>query len=472
MLIVTLYLNNYPITTFLLALYFNMYSFFVLVTMMPLTSCAESSNYSFQSLKQQNNLIENPTKEIIGVNILHELESNISDDIENFEDLSPFCETINITDPQDCTCEYIQSLYDDFPCQHSQNNSIHEIKVNYGYKGILDKTHASLGIIAGVVGILGNLMVIHYYVKTNSSLNNCKLLICLLALCDTFFAVVYIIIEIPSFWTAKWIYGSTMCKVLFSISDLGAHLAIGVVVIIALERYYGIAKPFENPGLSRGVVVLLLLTNIAISLATTVPAYLVYENTVPTYLVYEQRYKSKCQKYWPDMKSKKAFAYANLVTYIIIPTVIITYVYVTSIKTILNLDREESIRNRQMKLQRAKENRRITITLVGIMVMFIVCVLPNHAVRVAISHIENIGQQLTRDQYLAMKYIALFPYPFHVAMNPIVYCCMQSAFRTYMSQWRVNCLRSNRGGSEEIKRRWNDENIFHNYELASVGPSP
>ena len=302
----------------------------------------------------------------------------------------------------------------------------------YEYHATLERVRASISLVCAIAGIIGNGLVIAVYTWMKGKLSKHKMLICMLAASDFLFAIILLVIVIPIFWTSKWIYGTAMCKVLIGFNDLGVLLAMGIILIIAFERYYGITQPLQrlSGGMSTKQVWIFLAINLAAAVAMIIPEMVVLDlpNGVEI-----------CQENWPNQYSSLIYTYVLLGFYFIVPICIITYLYTESIAALKEFAGKEvkgNIENpleAQRKQEQHQNNRRIMLILIGILVSFVVLVLPNRLVWVVFSHVEDMTK-LSETTYLALKYVAMMPYPFHVAINPVIYCLCDRQFRRNVSE--------------------------------------
>jgi len=83
-------------------------------------------------------------------------------------------------------------------------------------------------------------------------------------------------------------------------------------------------------------------------------------------------------------------------------------------------------------LNRIKGFRRITKILVAILVAYVVLVFPNRIVWVILDSLGTSNISITT--YRILKYVGLFPYMFHVAINPIIYSAIDRKFRSEVKQ--------------------------------------
>ena len=166
------------------------------------------------------------------------------------------CSLFNFSKDSDTSvCEYLGTV---------NRNLVHNVEYILPY--------AIVETVASVIGILGNLLVILVAFRFRRGLATCKKLIAHLAFYDLCFALNQLIYAIPKFWTSKFIYGEVVCKLLVSSENLGVFLAVGVILVISIERFTGIVNPFRR-GFSKNAIHGILAANFALGLFAVLPIF-------------------------------------------------------------------------------------------------------------------------------------------------------------------------------------------------------
>jgi len=83
--------------------------------------------------------------------------------------------------------------------------------------------------------------------------------------------------------------------------------------------------------------------------------------------------------------------------------------------------------DKQPAMNRIQGFRRVAKILMAILVAYVVLVLPNRIVWVVLDSVGTSSMSITT--YRILKYFGLFPYMFHVAINPIIYSVIDRKFR-------------------------------------------
>ena len=230
-------------------------------------------------------------------------------------------------------------------------------------------------------------------------------------------------VDLPHWKSGEWIYGKELCKVIPPFLLLTGLAAYGTIIIIACERYRGISNPLVKRWRIKHISFALLLIW-ALSILTISP----YINAMTYYI--DSGNSTRCDEIWgKDLKEhdRNSIAYTLflLVGCFVIPLTIIGVLYGKIIHTLQHpkvAPRDEQT-CLQMKRRRKKDIRAIKL-LVSVVIAFAICVLPNHLG----SLIQTMCPLSVKDTII-VSYIIYIPYPFHCAVNPIIYSIVDDKFR-------------------------------------------
>lgn len=368
--------------------------------------------------------------------------------------LNKTCVEFNLTG-RNCSCDKFPNI-----CKIMREQPVESVYL----KNFLH-THAAIASISSGIGIIGNILVVAVAMSYNNRVPIvCNKLITHLAFYDLSFAIFQLIDAIPKFWTEKWVYGERMCKVFRSAEYLGSMLAVGVILIICVERYLKIVHPFKKFEISGWMLKVLLVGNFMLAVVGALPLFLFHQ------MDWELEY---CKLNWPEHGDSIKYNITLFVLYFLIPVVIITKLYAKIIFTIKsqhfykqkinnpkysaanklsnrNNDDEREDENQEYErdeviIQTRKDssfqkrptsdNRTIIISLVAVVIAFILFVFPRHMVYIYFDsrgwHEDYIysEDELSVDAYFYLNYIAHIPYTFHVAINPVIYSLIDSRWR-------------------------------------------
>jgi len=222
------------------------------------------------------------------------------------------------------------------------------------------------------------------------------------------------------FWTCKWVYGPFMCKLLRPALNLGSIVALGLIVIIAIERYYGIARPFEKKPLLKNFI-FVNTTNLLISIAIIIPLFVTLEIDRD----------GRCAENWNgNTNSSLVYSWVLMVVTFILPLLVISFFYYKIVSFLHQQWKQTEgvfTNDKQQAMNRIQGFRRVAKILMAILVAYVVLVLPNRIVWVVLDSVGTSSMSITT--YRILKYFGLFPYMFHVAINPIIYSVIDRKFR-------------------------------------------
>ena len=327
---------------------------------------------------------------------------------------------------EDCTCKLFETGAED-------EESVCEFfsRVEKGEKKnflTLYHLYAAITLLSAVVGTLGNSLVIAIAIFNflhNHELPSCKLLIAYLAACDFIFATLNPFISIPKFWTTERLYGKTLCKIMLTFEDLGSYLAIGIILLITIERYNGIVNPFKK-GLSKSFLRYILLINILVGVICIIPRLVFYDT----------RNTGQCHRIWTIQEKDSVIYDIFMLLYFAIPFLIIARLYIVIIcelrrKTKLITDC--AIADPRLRRRCFQETKRTVYILLTVVVIFAMLVFPKHFVHIYFGiegwRNEKGLQNLNTDFYFALLFTAHLPYPLHVAVNPVIYSLTDKRWR-------------------------------------------
>ena len=319
--------------------------------------------------------------------------------------LEEICAILNVSSIE-CTCEN----FEDF-CQQPTR-----VFVCSRY---WDKVEGSISVIVSAIGALGNTLVLLISLINWKGSGRFRKLVALLALADLVFAIVEIITAAQLFETCKWLYKTFFCKFSKGAINIGGIFALSLIAIIALERYLAIVKPFRRRKfqLSFWIWPLLALLFSVISV-------------IPIFIVYEVSADGICVEKWPQgSNGSLIYSCYLLIGTFLIPMAIISYFYYYVVKTVwANARNLQATGNgKEILKERERSSKRVMVILLAIAGAFFVLVFPNRIIWVILDITGTDNMENTT--YRIWKYTALFPYLFHVSVNPFIYSFIDKKFQ-------------------------------------------
>jgi len=274
--------------------------------------------------------------------------------------------------------------------------------------------------IIGLVGVLGNGLVIVIYVKYARLTARCHTLIALLAIADFITCVLRLWRNIPYFWSCFWMYDLFWCKCLTGLLNGASYVSMGMLVLIAVERYFGIVHPFRS-GLSMLQTAALITLNVVVGVAASVPIFMHTKVTNG----------KQCKLMWPSRSKSMIYTGIVSVFFTIIPAITLGLLYWKIIKTL-----KESTQNLlksnampiSMETKRIRDNNRIMAIVVMISILFVATVFPNRVLWIVRDVLQR-NKSLTKQFDYFFVFFSYIVYSLHAVVNPIIYSLMDRPFR-------------------------------------------
>ena len=333
-------------------------------------------------------------------------QSQESDNVfVNKVSLEKLCDSFDIPE-NNCTCE----RFGDY-CPETQRN----ISTINRFACSNDLVQASVRVISSALGLLGNGFVIYVIFKLRAELTQFKKVILALSVADCVFSVITLVQGIPLFWACTWELGDVGCKTFRGLESASSVMAFGFIVMIAAERYYGIVKTMQESFVEKRFY-LLIFINMIYAFVTTLPVLIFSKiNNIGI-----------CEEIWDVRSLSLVYSWLFLVVTFFLPVVMISWLYYQCTKTMKERLKNSFICNKGNKSACIKGTKNMTKYVFMVLGTFCLLVGPNKIVWVLSMYIDFSKKGLERR---ITDYIRLFPYMFHVCMNPIIYAISDKRFR-------------------------------------------
>ena len=331
-----------------------------------------------------------------------------------------------------------------FTLHTGQNVACSELDIDKGTTSVLIPIPIAVRIYiwtitgSSIFGITGNLLVLIVYLRSVKRITPFKFLVGHLAFCDCLFSFAQIFNVVASGWYTEkshnWMLNLQFCKLTRSSDQLSSLVSVGTILAITIERFQGITHGIpSNARRNAWKKVLAVVSFIwIVSLISASPIY------VSTELVNE-----KCQEEWNEILGEqwtKIYSIYMLLTFCLIPVVAMSSMNGMIIRKIKKPSRLNNICKdmlEDMATLRKRRDVRVIKVLLSVIVTFFICVLPIRVMFVAKSFFDLDG--LASTDSLKIIYTGRLSYPFHVAINPIIYSIMDKAFRTELFRTLFCC---------------------------------
>lgn len=338
--------------------------------------------------------------------------------------LKAYCSDCGFTKVE-CNCTYLSKI-----CTYIKITGIKRREI-FTFKCIRweNLTKASFNVFFGICGVVGNFIVLAVTCFALRKVSRCQYLITCLAGVDFAFSILQIIKHVPHFWTCSWLYGEYMCKFFYGASDLSFVLALGFILLIAIERFTGVVWNVKKCR-KRRILFIGIGVNITLALIITLTLAL------KTSLISEDSgEKHICRVTWSDY-SLRVFHWIVFVACFLIPICVVGVLYYCVIKKLRSETKKafSAILDNRQRIKRLQKNKRIMKTLICLIIALVILVLPNQVVSILFSYTRFESVTV----YAILVIIGYVPYSLHVAINPILYSIIDVNFQEEMKHL-LNC---------------------------------
>ena len=369
--------------------------------------------------------------------------------------LNDLCSRFNINGSE-CNCQKHLKLCELLAQHKSKLNKTTSVDTIYTCDDTFNFMKAVSNTVVALVGLIGNGIVLLLPLTKVWVLTNCEILFIILAVSDFLTCGVRLWINIPYYWSCKWMYGWVSCKLSTSLLNIGSLISIGMISLIAVERYFGIVRPFHN-GLKRTHLFILTFLNFLVNMGMIIPLY-IYTNLDDASICAEQM-----PKWWHSL----TYTFFVLVFFSILPASVLSVLYWKITRT-LKLSTNALIASKMVtshvETRRILRNRRVMTIVITITILFVVLVFPNRIVWI----IKDI---VKKDDH-TKRFSNLFEYPLYflgttlyslqAIVNPIVYSMVDKSFRNHIHRL-ITCQRLPRKRSSQY---------FHSTTRTEIRLSP
>lgn len=286
---------------------------------------------------------------------------------------------------------------------------------------VLVVTLICLYIVIGIIGIFGNIMVLHVVIKyqTMRTITN-NFIACLsvsdLAIC--FFAIPFTPLNAL---TDSWVLGKVLCKLMPYVLMISVFVSTLISVVIAVDRFMAIIYPHcqkMTPKIQRGIIAGITVVSAGVSLPTLCFATLKVKPDG----------NLACIEDFPTDQDGEIYTWFVLSAQLIIPSIMITVCYTAiSLKLHRRVNKRSSVRLERKVATEVKRNRKINRMLIAMVTIFICCWLPLNLFFLFVPFIPVEFQVYKIPVFLFTHVIAMSS----VMYNPILYGWMNENFNKY-----------------------------------------
>eukprot|EP00111_Clytia_hemisphaerica_P016550 TCONS_00049048-protein len=338
-----------------------------------------------------------------------EIDIDISD-----KSLQEVCQMFNFTEYL-CVCPSFHPIVQQI-CAIEARRSQPDIRLRCSDEEFMPRGIIMVSIT--IIGIIGNILVMLVAKHRWRTSTISQKLIGALALSDLIFSVLTFVNEVHFLWTCKWPLGKFMCKFLSSSTNMTSTMALGFILIISVERYFGIVHPF-NEYVTKNKIFLMIGTNVLVSFIVVIPGFIIMNVK-----------GESCTEDWADPKHSLIYSWVMFLITFLFPIMAISIFYIRMLMSLRAAQfRTKQTFDAKQQSQRKQEDTRITLILACLLISFVILVLPNRIYWI----LEDHGvwkENLTQSQQKGVRLFSFSVYLLHASINPFIYSIVDKRFRS------------------------------------------
>ena len=288
-------------------------------------------------------------------------------------------------------------------------------------------------IVVFIVGVIGNSVVCVAVIRRKRMRTSNNIFTFNLALCDLLNVMIFLPTQMAAFENNhNWATGDFMCRVSYTLVPLCLSASIGTLLAITSDRYRAIAYPMK-PRLS-GKKIKIILSIIWIS------SFLIcFPLIVVAGLIFPEPGKVYCDELWPDpIYSEIYWNFIFVIQYVLPLAIIVVLAVLIAVKIRKNSAIQMLPKSSQVIAaavrQRMKQTSKITNMLIALVILYAICMLPQHIVFLWYSYGD-----LANSKYriYVLRFANVFPMA-NSALNPIAYGTLNKEFKKVFKSF-FNC---------------------------------
>ena len=335
--------------------------------------------------------------------------------------MEQLCLFLNISSRM-CSCNTHPEL-----CPFQAFEEQHENKTSKEYERSHARTmvYTIVTLMASVFGVIGNIAVLLVAYKQRRSLTSCKLHIAENALVNLIFSLTSIVNVTHLLIANSWPLSLGACKFMRTLIEMCGLLTVGIILIIAVERYFLIVYSIQVEGIFKHV-------GVGVSVVFVVASVVPY-----TIGIGIEEHSERCVEFrQPFHNLALPYYWFVVISLNFIPFCVISFLYGTIVVYISNQAAGiDQGCNRKLYMKKMKANRRVMLVTLCILVVFLVTTLPTRIIRIYFtmrhSHEDGSGDFWMDDMdlHLNLVLVSYLTYPFQSNLNPLMYSMLDTEWR-------------------------------------------
>lgn len=288
-------------------------------------------------------------------------------------------------------------------------------------------------IIVFIVGVIGNAVVCVAVIRRKRMRTSNNIFTFNLALCDLLNVLIFLPTQMAAFENDhNWATGDFMCHFTYILVPLCLSASIGTLLAITSDRYRAIAYPMK-PRLSGKKVKIILAIIWITSLLICFPLIFVAGEQRPA------PGKVYCDEEWPGpIYAKIYWNFIFVIQYVLPLAIIVVLAALIAVKIRQNNAMQMLPKSSQVVAaavrQRMKQTSKITNMLIALVILYAVCMLPQHIVFLWFTYGNLAGSKYF---IYVLRFANVFPMA-NSALNPIAYGTLNKEFKKVFKSF-FNC---------------------------------
>ncbi|XP_078598010.1 G-protein coupled receptor 54-like isoform X2 [Branchiostoma floridae x Branchiostoma japonicum] len=270
-----------------------------------------------------------------------------------------------------------------------------------------------------LVGVSGNALVIYVvaFFKKMRTVTTCYLVN--LAVTDLAFLLCCVPFTAVNYLTTSYVFGETMCKFVSYIQQVTVQATCLTLALLSLDRYCAILHPMMSLTFRRKRVAIIGSITVWIaSFLMTLPTALFYRiEDIP----WNGEILKVCRPKYPSAAWALGYRIYSMLFIYFIPLVVFLFTCSAIVYRLYNRFQPNTQPDSQ-----GEKTRRTACLVIGVVVVFAVCWLPNHAIN--LWFMLNEKKEMT-DTIYWIKVAALILTYTNSATNPFIYAMVGEDFR-------------------------------------------
>lgn len=264
-----------------------------------------------------------------------------------------------------------------------------------------------------LVNLCGNIIVVAVILFRRRMQTFTNWMILNLAIADLSVALYCITLEIPLEIYDKWIYEEFFCSILYPIQSATIYGSVFTLLALSCSRYWAIVYPFKRqPKTFAAKICIAVIWLTSLALVTPYMIALEYDEN-----------DAHCKEIWNDQQ-RSIFTSLTFIFQYVLPLIAVIIAYALVAYDVIKNGNQSN--KRYSDKRKRRENRKLTRLLLVITLTFAVCVLPYHAVTIAVEFGYGGCYKYIADITIG-SYLLLY---LNSALNPIMYNMFSTQFRT------------------------------------------